>query len=957
QSIEQYSAQLRLVFTLRSDFEPQFQDTPLKERWQNSRFLVSPMTRSELREVIEKPAEARVMYFQPHQLVEQCIDEVADMPGALPLLSFALSELYLKYLKRQREGEIEGKTLDRALTLPDYQELGGVIQSLTQRADQEYEKLVKKDPNYAQMICQVMLRMVAVSGGELTRRRVYLSELAYPPEKNHFVKEILKTFTDSRLLVTGEDNEGNPYVEPAHDALVRGWQRLLRWKQENEESLLLQRRLTPAALEWESQQKAQFLWNTNPRLDLLKKVLDSDNNWLNALERDFIKRSIAKRSFNTRRNWGIAIAVILGLSAGLIFSLIGQRNTLIEQAGSSQKSAEGKLLDDHSLDGMIDSLEAVNALQHPLVQTPFLMPFSSSEELQTLQKQVADTLQWAVYQVRETNRLEGESNIIVRSVISPNNQMIASAGENGEITLWDLTGRRLQKWQEGSQRVRSVTFGSDNRSLISAGEDGMVRIWDLEAIKLGNIYPSKEIQAHQGHARFAILSPNAQMIASVGGQDGMLYLWNKEGKELNSWPADQKKLARIVAFHPNGKVLVTAGKEKNVKIWNLQGQLLQVLDYHAWWVSFSADGKYILAAGDDGTIALCQYQEELCNNLKIWNAHKGRLWKATFSPDSQKIASVGDDGIIRIWTLNGELITQVQGHIGPTRSVSFMANSQQIISSGDDGTTRLWNLSKQLIDTQSVSVNNDHKTINKLILNPQNSNQLFAISTIDSDGKIKIEGIQTKNMSEKNLKDYPYLEVNDLSISPNQELLASAGKEGDIMIWSLKTGKRINLFKDHIGEVLKVSFDSTSQKLVSAGEDNTIRVWERINEPNQGRYSSIFQVDKSDKTDNYKITDVIFSPDNQNIVNSDSVGYIRFWSLTQIQLISIWQASPYPINNLDFSSQGDLLVNMADQEENPLKFPLNSLDELIPIGCQQIDSYLHDQSLNNVNSLSISLCN
>ena len=75
---------LRVVLTLRSDFEPQVRDaglrfvceelklgkTLLTKRWQSGRFIVPAMTRGELREAIEKPAETRVMYFQPHDLVE-----------------------------------------------------------------------------------------------------------------------------------------------------------------------------------------------------------------------------------------------------------------------------------------------------------------------------------------------------------------------------------------------------------------------------------------------------------------------------------------------------------------------------------------------------------------------------------------------------------------------------------------------------------------------------------------------------------------------------------------------------------------------------------------------------------------------------------------------------------------------------------------------------------------------
>jgi len=206
-AISTHHQRLRVVLSLRSDFEPQVRDaglqfvptdfkvrntvlknrwrnTVLKNRWQSGRFIVPAMKRRELREAIEKPAEARVIYFQPYELVEQLIDEVANMPGALPLLSFALSELYLKYLKRQTDAQKEGTIIDRALTEKDYQDLGGVIQSLTRRADEEYQKLVQENPAYEQVIRHVMLRMVALGGGDLARRRVPLSELEYPPEKN-----------------------------------------------------------------------------------------------------------------------------------------------------------------------------------------------------------------------------------------------------------------------------------------------------------------------------------------------------------------------------------------------------------------------------------------------------------------------------------------------------------------------------------------------------------------------------------------------------------------------------------------------------------------------------------------------------------------------------------------------------------------------------------------------------
>ncbi|MGB5712993.1 MAG: caspase family protein, partial [Waterburya sp.] len=256
----------------------------------------------------------------------------------------------------------------RAITQEDYEEIGGVTQSLTQRADSEFGKLVKQDPAFAQTIQYVMLRMIAVGGGELARRRVLLSELKYPEPENVRVKEIIRRFSAARLLVRGQDTEGRPYVEPAHDALVRGWQKLLVWKQEEQESLLLQRRLTPAAEEWknlEYQKKhfglrtkteplvnwldatlysieklffitrdsllklvrrmseqqhrfigksEQYLWNTNPYLNVLKEKLDSNNYLFNQIEAEFLKISIRRKRNNRRRLIASVTLVILSLS-------------------------------------------------------------------------------------------------------------------------------------------------------------------------------------------------------------------------------------------------------------------------------------------------------------------------------------------------------------------------------------------------------------------------------------------------------------------------------------------------------------------------------------------------------------------------------------------------------------------------------------------------------------------
>jgi hypothetical protein len=181
------------------------------------------MNREELRAAIEAPASAKVMYFDPPELVDRLIDEVNEMPGALPLLSFTLRELFLRYLRTA-----DTRT-NRAITAADYKALGGIKQSLVNRADEEYQTLVNQDPAFADTIRRVMLRMVATGGTGNARRQVLLSELAYPEPEADRVNQVIARFKEARLLVSDTNADNQPYVEPAHDTLVEGWPRLLQW--------------------------------------------------------------------------------------------------------------------------------------------------------------------------------------------------------------------------------------------------------------------------------------------------------------------------------------------------------------------------------------------------------------------------------------------------------------------------------------------------------------------------------------------------------------------------------------------------------------------------------------------------------------------------------------------------------------------------------------------------------
>ncbi len=712
-------------------------------------------------------------------------------------------------------------------------------------------------------------------------------------------------------------------------------QKALKWqKRDQDEDLLLRGSELAIAENWLSE--ADKNNKQPPATELQQQFIEASGEL-----RDRIKQAeVARRRRDIRTAWGIAagslVAVVVSSLLGFR-ALIGERNSLINQARASQQSAQANLRLNQSLDGMVESLQAAKALQHPLVQNRLLQLFGSTKRLQD---KIESTLQWAVYRVKETNRMiedSRDSSMIVRSIVSPTNspneQIIAIAGEDGSIKLWDLQGKKLASWQGDNKRVWSLAFSPDNQILASSGEDGTVRLWDLQGKQL------KELPGHKSQARFVTFSRDGKRIASVGGQDGILRLWNREGNSFTAWQADDMKFLKTVDFHPNNQPLVTAGKEGNIKIWNLDGKLLKQLDFHAWGAFFSPDGKYIAAAGDNGYISVWESQNVLWDSddqidKKQWQAHEGPIWNVAFSPNSQQIASGGDDGSVRIWDLKGQQLAEFKGHIGPIRSVKFTADGKHLVSSGDDGTTRLWNFSTQPLDNQDSDSSKERE------------------EKIDKD---------CKKMARKILDKDKFIDFNDCVFSPDGKLFASAGhgsagykekKDGKgnnkIIVWNLETGEKLNTFQDHVGPVLKINFSSDSKRLVSAGDDKTIRVWEKVNEKNKGKYSAIFQVYEEgipsawkDSNDEYKITAVIFSPDVKRIISSDNNGYIRFWDLKQKQQTAIWKTHRSAINDLDFSSNEVLLATVG--KELTIRLPIESFEELRSKSCDIVSDYLKNK--------------
>jgi type II secretory pathway predicted ATPase ExeA len=224
-------SKVTVAITLRGDFVGKaFAYRPLSDRLQGAQINVGPMTSEELESAIRKPAEKMRLEFESG-LVQRILHAVGDEPGNLPLLEFALKELW----ENRRA---------RLLLNETYVGMGELKGALAKKASDFFKNLSPADQKVLQ---RVFLRIVRPSeSGEDTRRRAAFTEL--PSEG----VELVVKLANERLLVTNRSVSGTEQtVEVAHEALISNWSTLRNWVNEDREFLLWRERLNGLFAEWE----------------------------------------------------------------------------------------------------------------------------------------------------------------------------------------------------------------------------------------------------------------------------------------------------------------------------------------------------------------------------------------------------------------------------------------------------------------------------------------------------------------------------------------------------------------------------------------------------------------------------------------------------------------------------------------------------------------------------------
>jgi WD40 repeat protein len=400
-----------------------------------------------------------------------------------------------------------------------------------------------------------------------------------------------------------------------------------------------------------------------------------------------------------------------------------------------------------------------------------------------------------------------------------------------------------------------------------------------------------------------------------------------------------------VAFSPNGKQVMSSGRDRALKLWDVaSGHLVRTLQQHK-------DGAYVIVFSPDGSRVISESEDD---TLKLWDTVTGEVirtyqdqsgvGRVSFSPNgeyflSQDLITPGGEGIrrwsrrairdfaafnkpydktdvVNLWSSATGTRVQTFSAQAHVHAVWFSADGKELTfvvrDFGRDEPTEFqtWDVpSGRLI--RAIRAGNGCNA-DEGAFSPDGT--VYVARSIDSEQAKVLDAkvlhrpgsytfVLCETASGRAVRTFvgDYLPI-QVAFSPDGKRIVAGGYNNDVTIWNTASAKIVLTLKGHTDEVHAVSFSPDGNTIVSGSHDKTLKLWDASN----GKM--IKSLGASAET----VASVAFSPDGTRALTGSFDGMLRLWDATNGRLIHTMVGDPNSVNAVTFSPDGRYLISGGD---------------------------------------------